>query len=345
MAYTEARITLEVDVWTSSDQAKCEYGLMLTVYGYESSEAPFSSTNVQAAAQFNLPMFDFGYIVVRLCDQWLKLVRETLLAKDLVSEEQAGLLLDLFLSYRAIAARVPGVDDDLLPELLHELILGAIPMTRGDSADEVLAAAVLRMHDLLPAGEVAARAAVKAEVEAADEDKPARAIVEAARAVVEAARAVVEAEMVEAADEVGMANELGMAKEARVTDEVQEAYDRGTADEAGVTITADASTGLTAVPRSGIDVGEACGEESGVGVGSNRCEVPGLAGAFLLVLVLSDRVALRDGPGSAVLAWNGLGLVEDGSGTSVDENMARRGLGVGVAPGVSARAATARAAA
>ncbi|KAL1936919.1 hypothetical protein VTO73DRAFT_4231 [Trametes versicolor] len=146
MPFTEAHITLEVDIWTSPDRAKCQYALELTVYGYESDQEP---SCVRRPFVF-LPTFDYGPIVVPLCDKWLKTVRETLFARDLISEDQAGLLIDLFLSYRAITARAPGVDDDTFPELLHQLIEGALFSTRGDTADDVLAAAVLHMHDLLP---------------------------------------------------------------------------------------------------------------------------------------------------------------------------------------------------
>lgn len=41
MPFTEARITLEADVWASPDRSMCQFGLVLTVYGFESDEAPF----------------------------------------------------------------------------------------------------------------------------------------------------------------------------------------------------------------------------------------------------------------------------------------------------------------
>ncbi|EIW62762.1 uncharacterized protein TRAVEDRAFT_43090 [Trametes versicolor FP-101664 SS1] len=118
MAFTEARMVLEADAWTSPGLQRPEYGLSLTIFAYNSDQI----------FTFNLPTFNFGHIVVILCDRWLHVVRNTLLPNDFVSEEQANLLIDLFL-----------------------LLEGALSQSHGDPADEALAAVVLYMQFLLPA--------------------------------------------------------------------------------------------------------------------------------------------------------------------------------------------------
>ncbi|OJT08549.1 hypothetical protein TRAPUB_555 [Trametes pubescens] len=141
MAFTEARMVLEADAWTSPGLQRPEYGLSLTIFAYDSDRI----------FTFNLPTFNFGHIVVILCDRWLHVVHNTLLPNDFVSEEQANLLIDLFLIYRATAARSPGVDDDTFGDLVNQLLEGALSQSHGDPADEALAAVVLYMQFLLPA--------------------------------------------------------------------------------------------------------------------------------------------------------------------------------------------------
>ncbi|OJT06876.1 hypothetical protein TRAPUB_2273 [Trametes pubescens] len=141
MPFTKAQMVLRVDTWSSPTLRSPEYSVSLTVYAYDSDEV----------FTFNLPTFNYGHIVVLLCDRWLRIVRGTMLPNNFVSEEQAALLIDLFLIFRANTTQSPGVDDDTLSELVIQLVEGALSQSEGDRADEAIAVAVLWMQFLLPA--------------------------------------------------------------------------------------------------------------------------------------------------------------------------------------------------